>query len=390
MQSIRVVELNTLPLTKSKEILVDELRSKYLFCVNEILSVFKQNYLFTRKELHNLTYDRLRDETKLFSQLVQTCRREVWYRRKKIKNGFVKLSPKFESRGFKTFFTGRGTFCIKFSVFEHKKVVVPIKKDRAYQRFDNFLKDGWDFKTIMIVENQIKVVLKKDFPESVKKNVIVGVDIGSVNLATITVYDSVNKKILRQLYFGRDVAVRQRKYVARRAKLQSVNNRKYLRRLKSKQTNFVKTRSEQVAWEIVRIAKQFDAMVAIENIRNLRSHNKGKKLNGLICRIPYAKFFSALNNICIRESIKIIKINPKHTSQECPLCHTIDRRNRKNSIFKCIKCGRTLSSDRNASLNIALRAVKIAFQPNLSDQISESGDSVNNPVSPSEVLVGCL
>jgi IS605 OrfB family transposase len=313
----------------------------------------------------------------------------VWSRRKKIKNDFVRISPKFESHGFKTFFTERGTFCIRFSVFEHKKVVVPIKKDRAYQRFDSFLKDGWDFKTIMIVENQIKVVLKKDFPESVNKNIIVGVDIGSVNLATITVYDSVKKKILRQLYFGRDVAVRQREYVTRRAKLQSVNNRKYLRQLKSKQKDFVKTRSEQVAWEVVRIAKQFDAIIAIENIRNLKSHNKGKKFNGLVCRIPYAKFFSALDNICIRESIKIIKVSLKHTSQECPVCHTIDKRNRKNSIFKCIKCGRTLNPDRNASLNIALRAVKIAFQPNLSDQISESGSFVNNSVCPNAVVGLC-
>jgi len=390
MQSIKVVELNTLPLTKSKEILLDELRSKYLFCANEILSVLKQNYLLTRKELHNLTYSKLKDETKLFSQLIQACRREVWSRRKKIKNGFVRISPKFENRGFKTFFTDRGTFCIKFSVFECKKVVIPIKGDGAYQRFGSFLRDGWNFKTIMIVENQIKVVLKKDFPESVEKNVIVGADIGSVNLATITVYDSVKKKILRQLYLGRDVAVRQRKYVMRRAKLQSVNNKKYLMRLKSKQSDFVKTRSEQIAWEIVRIAKQFGAMVAIENIRNLRSHNKGRKFNGLVCRIPYAKFFSALNNICIRESIKTIKVSPRHTSQECPVCHMIDKRNRKNSVFKCIGCGRTLNSDRNASLNIALRAVKTVFQPNLSNQISGSGVRVNEPVSPSEVLVGCL
>jgi IS605 OrfB family transposase len=337
-----------------------------------------------------LTYERIRKDTKLFSQLIQTCRREVWIRRKKIKNGFVRLSPKFENRGFKTFFTKRGTFCIRFTIFKNVRIVIPLSMDRQFQRFFSFLNDGWNFKTIQIVDKRINITLIKEFPETQIKQRIVGVDIGSVNLATITVYDSVEKNILKQLYLGRDLAVRQRKFIKRRAKLQSGNNRKYLQRFRRKQRNFVKTRSEQVAWEVVKIAKQFNGMIAIENIRNLRSRNKGRKVNGIINRIPYGYFFKSLGNICIRELIKIIRVEAKHTSQGCPICNTIDRRNLKGRIFKCIKCGRIVNRDRNASLNISLSAIQIAFQPNLSGQITQGRVRVNEPSCPNEVLIGCL
>jgi len=385
VQSIRVLQLNILPLTKYKQEILNEFSSTYLSCANDILSVLKSDAPLTQKQLHQLTYERLKNETKLYSQLIQTCRREVWTRRKKIKNIFVRLSPKFESRGYKTFVTIRGTFCIKLTLFEGKCIAIPVVKDRQFQRFNSFLKDDWSYKTIQIVGHKINITLKKKFPEPQLKQRIVGVDIGSVNLATLTVYDSAKKKVLKQLYLGRDLAVRQRRFILRRAKLQSVNNRKYFRRLRNKQRYFVKTRSEQIAWQVVKLAKEFDAMIAIENIKNLRGRNKGRKVNGIISRIPYGIFFRTVENICVRESIKIIKVPAKHTSQECAICHTIDRKNRKGRLFRCVRCGRILSADRNASLNIALGATQIAYQPYLSGQYTKSGESVNTLVSPNEV-----
>ena len=46
-------------------------------------------------------------------------------------------------------------------------------------------------------------------------------------------------------------------------------------------------------------------------------------------------------------------VDPRHTSQTCPQCLTVDKRNRKSqSKFKCISCGHTANADHNAATNI--------------------------------------
>jgi putative transposase len=46
-------------------------------------------------------------------------------------------------------------------------------------------------------------------------------------------------------------------------------------------------------------------------------------------------------------------VDPRHTSQTCPVCFTTDKRNRKSqSSFKCVSCGYTANADVNAATNI--------------------------------------
>ncbi len=73
-----------------------------------------------------------------------------------------------------------------------------------------------------------------------------------------------------------------------------------------------------------------------------------------------------------RNGIKVVKVNPAYTSQECHFCHTINAKNRplKNdkgerdhSYFKCVKCGKTFDADFNAAKNIANRGLDIVLHP---------------------------
>ena len=53
---------------------------------------------------------------------------------------------------------------------------------------------------------------------------------------------------------------------------------------------------------------------------------------------------------------KVEKINPAFTSQECPKCHTIDSKNRKDQAhFVCTKCGYKRNADYVGSVNIRNR-----------------------------------
>ncbi len=55
---------------------------------------------------------------------------------------------------------------------------------------------------------------------------------------------------------------------------------------------------------------------------------------------------------CDEHKIDYHKIDPAYTSQTCPSCGTIDRKNRNNELFKCISCGYTGDADYVASINI--------------------------------------
>ena len=56
----------------------------------------------------------------------------------------------------------------------------------------------------------------------------------------------------------------------------------------------------------------------------------------------------------------MIKVNPAYTSQCCPKCGHIDRGNRdkKNHIFKCLRCGYQSNDDRIAAMNLCGMGIK--------------------------------
>lgn len=55
---------------------------------------------------------------------------------------------------------------------------------------------------------------------------------------------------------------------------------------------------------------------------------------------------------------ELVLVDPRHTSQTCSACLTVDRRNRKSqSSFKCVTCGHTANADVNAATNILMLGI---------------------------------
>jgi transposase len=54
----------------------------------------------------------------------------------------------------------------------------------------------------------------------------------------------------------------------------------------------------------------------------------------------------------------VIRVNPKYTSQTCPVCGFISRGNRKNESFKCLECGFVGHADHVGAINISERVPK--------------------------------
>ena len=69
-------------------------------------------------------------------------------------------------------------------------------------------------------------------------------------------------------------------------------------------------------------------------------------------------FFSYLDYKLKKQGGKLIKVDPKHTSQTCPVCGYKSKNNRKSqAVFCCEKCGYTANADLVASVNILKKAL---------------------------------
>lgn len=116
----------------------------------------------------------------------------------------------------------------------------------------------------------------------------------------------------------------------------------------------MKTRCYQVAHKIVDLAKKFDACIVIEDLTALKNARGNRKSNRKTKRMPYHKFREAIESVAAQEGIVVLLGDPRDTSKTCYKCGEIGSRN--GAYFKCPNCGHQANADRNASVNVALRA----------------------------------
>jgi IS605 OrfB family transposase len=353
-------------LTRKKSKTLDGVISEYLRVLN---ATAKHLPAKSSTELHHKTYSGIRKTSFLPSDIVQEARKDVWKSRKKLRNGFRNCSIRLNKRWFKFTASKRNNPVFSITYSPKKKLLIPVAMDRQFQRFKSFLNDGWLFDTVSLLKDgRISVAFEKGFPHpEINQKYVLGVDIGSSTLAAVSIFDIKTSRIVKQLYFGRDVAERQRKYLERKAKLQSLADngsgkaKKSLRKLKHKQFNFVKTRSGQVAKEIINLAKRYDASISIEKFKNIRVKRGRfrKDANRKINRIPYGKFKEFLFSNAEMLGIPLKEVDAYHTSKWCSACGAVNNGHYSGNyaLYKCKVCGKIVNSDRKASLAIAVKSL---------------------------------
>ena len=398
-ETLKTALLNCVPLTNKKREIRNSFFKEYLRVLNVTLKSLPDAK--SSNDLHHLTYFNIRKTSFLPSDIVQEARKEVWAKRKTVKNGFKRCSIRLNKRWFRFFTTERATPCFKVTYAPYKTLTIPIALDGGYDRFNQFLDDGWVIKTISLLDSRIAVTIDKDFdvPDSINRYVV-GVDVGSTTLAAVTVFDTLKNHVVKQLYFGRDVAIRQRRIADRRALLRSKADKgsdqakKSLNRLANKQFNFVKTRSGQIAKEIVELAIEYNASIAIEKLTiRGRKHRFNKSANRKINLIPYAQFRDFLMSNCTEYSVYLDQVDPYHTSKWCPYCGAVNKGHDSSNyaLYRCKECGKVVNSDRKASLAVAIKSALVREHTqgltNLFSQFTRAKVPVNGLFRPDDEVL---
>ena len=120
------------------------------------------------------------------------------------------------------------------------------------------------------------------------------------------------------------------------------------KRVSAKATRIKHEISQCIASQVVSVANQNDAHVAVENLSWLEA--KGG-------RWPHAEIQSRIENTSKRYGLKVIKVSAKDTSRTCSRCGSKASNNTVTRVGTCATCGFELNRDVSASREISLRAV---------------------------------
>ncbi len=133
----KCIVLNNLELTSKKQDILDNFFLEYLGVLNTTLE--KLPCASSSLELHHLTYSTIRKTSFLPSDIVEEARKDVWAKRKTVKNGFKNCSIRLNKRWFRFINTERGNPCFKITYSPKKTITIPVKLDAHWNRLNSFL-----------------------------------------------------------------------------------------------------------------------------------------------------------------------------------------------------------------------------------------------------------
>jgi len=193
-----------------------------------------------------------------------------------------------------------------------------------------------------------------DIPETeeFKASDWLGVDLGIVSVAATS--DG-------KIYSGDAIERVRAKFSKRRAGLQKCGTKAAKRRLvklSRKQARFQRHSNHCISKDIVTDAERTGRGIAVEELTHIRTRVTARR-NGRnrLSNWSFGQLRAFLSYKAKRVGVPIVAVDPRYTSQACPCCGTIDKRNRPSqAIFLCVSCGHTDHADLNGARNIRARA----------------------------------
>lgn len=200
----------------------------------------------------------------------------------------------------------------------------------------------------------VYVVVSVPEPVVPTDETVIGIDLGLNRPAVTSTRHFLGSKHWKEV---------DRRYFRLRRKLQSNGSKsakRHLKKLSKRQTRFHRDADHVVSKRIVQHAPPGSTLV-LENLSNIRESSKmgrGKSNKNVdnkrrLHSWTFAQLYDFIAYKAQERGIRVVKIDPRHTSQTCSHCGYQHRANRRSqSLFLCRSCGYQLHADLNAAYNI--------------------------------------
>ena len=188
-----------------------------------------------------------------------------------------------------------------------------------------------------------------------------GVDLGRVEPYTLTVVNNDGNRVahyttggrLKRLNLKRERLLVEKKHIAAKAKQYEAlglnptvlwNEYGFKR---DKITVLGNVIAQQVGAEVTnKLVKHNVSILNVEDLRWAVGQKYGSRWN-------HSKQQIAITHSLAREGLRVRKVNPRNTSQDCHKCGTQITHNSKKRTVWCVECKTILDRDFNAAMNIA-------------------------------------
>ncbi len=213
-------------------------------------------------------------------------------------------------------------------------------------------REGKDYYAIFTTINNIKV------PE-VKNTNPVGIDLGLDSFVAISDGTKIEKpKFMQQ---KRKKIAKWQKIVARRSK--GSKRREIAKARLQKTYEYSTNQSDDYLHKLSdTLVKSGYTSFAVEDL-HIQNMVKNHRLAHSIQNASWNRFIQMLSYKAESAGMKVIKVDPRDTTQECSNCHYIKKETMRltleDRIYHCNICGLTLDRDINASINILHKATTL-------------------------------
>ena len=338
--------------------LLDETLETYRNACNFVANYVYQTHDLKQFSLNKALYYRLRDEYKLKSQMAQSVFKTVIARFKTIlENQHEWIKPNFTKPQYDLVWNR--DYSLNRELFSVNTLSGRTKLPYFTAGMEKYFDGSYSFGTARLVKKHdryfLHIPMTTDVPESVDSDIcnVVGVDRG-INFIVAT-YDSKHKS---GFVSGKAIKQKRTKYKLLRRELQQRQTPSARRRLKAigrRENRWMQDVNHCVSKALVKNNPKHTLFV-LEDLSGVRAATERVKRYDRYVSVSWSfydleqklKYKAALN-----ES-SVINVDPRYTSQTCPVCGHTEKTNRdkKKHIFCCKACGYTSNDDRIGAMNL--------------------------------------
>ncbi|WP_354089641.1 RNA-guided endonuclease InsQ/TnpB family protein [Clostridium algidicarnis] len=204
--------------------------------------------------------------------------------------------------------------------------------------------------TLRITEKSNKLVAQISINVAEKENTnnkAMGVDVG-LKVPAVAVTEDKKVKFFGN---GRQNKYIKRKYRALRKRLGKAKKLNKIQSINDKEQRYMKDQDHKISRGIVNFAIQNNvSVIRLEKLTNIRNAAKTSRKNEKNLHTwSFYRLAQYIEYKALLEGIKIEYVDPKYTSQKCPICGKLNHA--KDRKYQC-SCGYRAHRDLNACINI--------------------------------------
>lgn len=359
MEQLTVTAKIQVSVTDSHKALLNETMSVYREACNYVSDYIFQTHDLKQFSINKALYSVLRERFGLKSQMTQSVFKTVIAKYKTILENQNKwIKPSFKKPQYDLVWNR------DYSLTQNRFSVNTLNGRIKLPYFDNGMEKYFDrtiykFGTAKLVKKHGKYFLHIPVTCNIEESKIsdicnvVGIDRG-INFVVAT-YDSKHKS---GFVSGKSIKQKRAKYSKLRKELQMRRTSSARRRLKAigqRENRWMQDVNHQVSKALV-VNNPKNTLFVLEDLTGIRNATERVRTKDRYVSVSWS-FFDLEQKLIYKakqNQSTVIKVDPRYTSQCCPICgHTENaNRNKKIHLFTCKHCGYKSNDDRIGAMNL--------------------------------------